>query len=185
MINGLFGFNSFLLSCSVFDCLFVCLHPLLFWHHRCSSNHNSPRGIYSLPFLAPMLISPFQKHSNLPFGFIPAQFCSNTGPQCKIRDKQKENKAFSSWVDSCHTIPSTPPWTWSRLEPGVAAAYLAAAAPSRAPTQTPQAGQTGCYKLGSRTVAIFTRCRSDAKCKHQSNRIYSALQTSFSGQSAP
>ena len=130
MINGLSGFNSFLLSCSVFDCLFVCLHPLLFWHHRCSSNHNSPRGIYSLPFLAPMLISPFQKHSNLPFGFIPAQFCSNTGPQCKIRDKQKENKAFSSWVDSCHTIPSTPPWTWSRLKPGVAAAYLAAAAPS-------------------------------------------------------
>ena len=68
------------------------------------------------------------------------------------------HKAFSTLVDSCHTIPSTPPWTWSRLEPSVAAAYLAAAAPSRAPTQTPQAGQTGCYKLGSRTVAIFTRC---------------------------
>ena len=40
------------------------------------------------------------------------------------------HKAFSSWVDSCHTIPSTPPWTWSRLEPGVAAAYLPWAAPS-------------------------------------------------------
>ena len=71
--------------------LIACSFVYILFFFGITVQHNSPRGIYSLPFLAPMLISPFQKHSNLPFCFIPAQFCSNTGPQCKIRDKQKEN----------------------------------------------------------------------------------------------
>ena len=150
--------------------MFVCLHPLFFWHRRWSRSHNSPRGIHSTPLL---IVFCAKAHQPIPIAFplasIPAKFRSNTPLQCTIRDKHREmilsvqedglrHKAFSTLVDSCHTIPSTPPWTWSRLEPSVAAAYLPWAAPSRAPTQTPQAGQTGCYKLGSRIVAIFTRC---------------------------
>ena len=195
MIYGLFGFNSFpvlyLITCSF-------LYILFFWHRRCSSIHNSPRGIHSTRILTVFLLQSSSAHSNsvltFPLASIPAQFIAILADRVKLEKNRGKmilsaeedgfwHKAFSTWVDSCHTIPSTPPWTWSRLEPGVAAAYLPARC-GLAPTQTPQAGQTGCYKLGSRTVAIFTRCWSDAKCEHQSNRIYSVLQTSFSGQSA-